>query len=295
MKIKCLKIPALILAIGLVAAVAAYMLTAILRVPTVTEHDFHYSATYRLDGETKTLEGVYRCRFGGTGEGTEPLERYYEGFHLSDPDAGQPKDHIIATKDDLELRVVFIFTNDYLMGDDRYDEEAVEEPYLAVYDKEGYEYTEPEKLGLFDVELISWELPEPVDNSFVFAGFSLLHDDSMAAMFLVGLLTIIACIIFVKRDKTVPYKALDIISIVLNVLVGVLALPFMTLVVYLMGTYVSGDELIYQIDLCVPALTAFTIAASVALRRKGFKKSGFAVQFVGPVLFAVLAVLETVL
>jgi hypothetical protein len=47
----------------------------------------------------------------------------------------------------------------------------------------------------------------------------------------------------------------------------------------------SGDELLYQIALCIPALTAFTIAASVALRRIRFTKAGFFLQFVGPVLF----------
>ena len=55
----------------------------------------------------------------------------------------------------------------------------------------------------------------------------------------------------------------------------------------------QNEELIYQIDLCVPALTAFAIAASIALRRKGFAKTGFCIQFAGPVLFFLLAFAET--
>ena len=47
----------------------------------------------------------------------------------------------------------------------------------------------------------------------------------------------------------------------------------------------SGDELAYQMALCLPALTAFTVAASIALRRHGFTKTAFFLPFVGPVLF----------
>ena len=35
----------------------------------------------------------------------------------------------------------------------------------------------------------------------------------------------------------------------------------------------------------IPALTAFTVAASIALRRIQFTKTGFFIQFVGPSLF----------
>ena len=49
----------------------------------------------------------------------------------------------------------------------------------------------------------------------------------------------------------------------------------------------DAESLTYQIYLCIPAITAFTIAVSVALRRKGFTKSGLLVQLVCPALFFV--------
>jgi hypothetical protein len=292
---RSLKIPVIIFSIGLVLALVAYMLTGIVKTPAVTQQDFAYSATYRLNGETKKLEGVYRCQFRYTNKGTDPLERYYEGFYLSDPLAGEPEAHTIARQDDLELRIVFIFYDDYLMGDgDRGAQYsyAIPEPYLAVYDEMGVEYTDPETLEKFDAELLSWETPQPIENHFVFSGFSILHDGSMLVMLLVGILVIVACMIFVKRDKNVSYQFIDKISIILNFIVAIVVVPFMTLVVLLMQIYVSGEELTYQADLCVPAITAFTIAASIALRRKGFAKSGFFIQFVGPLLFVLLALLE---
>ena len=114
-------------------------------------------------------------------------------------------------------------------------------------------------------------------------------------MLLVGILAIVACMIFVKRDKTIPYTALDKVSVVFNFLVALMALPFMTLVVALMPIYVSGDELTYKLDLCIPAITALSLAASLSLRRKNRSVTGFCAQFIGPVLFAILAVLESIL
>ena len=68
-----------------------------------------------------------------------------------------------------------------------------------------------------------------------------------------------------------------------------------TFTIALLQITMSGDALMYQIYLCIPALTAFTVAASVVLRRNGFMKTGFFVQFVGPVLFFVPVALEPVI
>jgi hypothetical protein len=282
---KKLQTLSIILAVGLVMAIAASLLTGIVKAPVITEHDFPFTVTYRLDGETKTLEGVYRCQFRSTGQGTDPLNRYYEGEHLLNPAEEHPAAYTIAQKDGLELCIVTIFSNRNLMGDA--DGVAVNyNPYLAVIDSEGYEYEDEETLSQFDAEIIDWVYPEPVDNSFKFVGFSSLHDDSMFAMLAVGILTILACTIFVKRDKALPYKALDKVSIVLNCVICFAALPFMTFITALFQITMGGDELSYQISMCIPALTAFTVAASIALRRIRFTKAGFFVQFIGPVLFA---------
>ena len=61
MNLKNKNLPKLIFAIGIIAMVAAYLLTAIVMKPAVTEYDFDYSVTYRLNGETVTFDGVYNC------------------------------------------------------------------------------------------------------------------------------------------------------------------------------------------------------------------------------------------
>ena len=280
MKSQSLKLPSIIIAIGFALCLVASLFAGIMKEPVITEHDFNYAATYRLNGETKTLEGVYRVRYVSTSEGND---RYYEGFYPAEPEAGVPEYHTIAEKDGFKLQVVFIFSQGYLMGDG--DRDTITEPYLAAYDTMGVEYTDMETLEAFEAELLSWEEPQPIENTFVFSGFSHLYTGSMLAMLAVGLLAIVACMIFVKRDKTIPYKLLDKLSIALNCVVCFAAIPIITFITTLLQITMSGDDLMYQIFLCIPALTAFTVAASVSLRRKGFTKTGFFLQFIGPVLF----------
>ena len=148
---------------------------------------------------------------------------------------------------------------------------------------------------MFGAEIISWEYPEPIENSFEFVGFSRLYAISMVAMLVIAILAIIACTIFVRKAKDVHYKSLDLFSIATNFIIGFMAIPFITVVIFLFPLVMDSGSFMYQIYLCVPALTAFTIAVSVALRRKGFTKSGFFVQFVFPVLFFAEIIAESVI
>ena len=288
MKHHSLKTPAIILALGLILCILASLFTCILKAPRITQQDFPYSVTYTLDGETRTFEGLYSCRFVSTGQGTDPLERHYEGTYLTLTSEYHPAAYTVAQKDDLELCIVTGFSNDYLMGEPDFGYSR--EPYLAVMDAEGYEYEDAETLSIFHAEIVSWVMPEPVENSFSFAGFSHLHDSSMFAMLAVGILVILACMIFVKRDQTVSYKTLDKVSIVLNVLVVFVVLPVAAIIVYFTQIVASGPEFSYQLLLCLPVFTAYTVAASICLRRKGFTRAGFFIQLITPAFFGLLMI-----
>lgn len=295
MKNKSLKTPLMIIAAGLVLCLVACLFAGMIKAPVITEQDFNYAVTYQINGETKTIEDVYRVRFVSTGKGTDPHYRYYEGFYLADPNTGEPAHHVLANQDGLKLRVVFTFPHDYLMGDSDIAETyngAIPDPYLAAYDSMGVEYTDEETLEKFGAELISWETPQPIENNLAFSSIVMLHDGSMLLMLLIGYLAVVACMIFVKRDKTLPLNALDKVSVLFNFLIALLVIPFMTVVVLLMQIYVSGDELIYKLDLCVPVISAFTLASSIVLRRRDYRKAGFFIQFAGPVLFVIFAILE---
>lgn len=294
MKMKRLALPVIILVAGLVLALVAAMLAGMILEPTITEQDFPFTVTYTVKGETKTLEGVYRCAFGGHGADGDPMERFYVGSFLGEEAGNHPGAFPIAQENGRELCIVVCLSEYYLMGDADVDDYN-EEPYLAVYDAEGVEYEAWEVEALFDAQIVAWEYPEPVENNFRFAGFATaLYDGNMLAMLLVGLLTLVGCIVFVKKDAAIAYTNLDKLSVLVNFLVGFLALPFITLAAWLMQITASSGDLIYQAYLCLPALCAFTLAASVALRRRGFPKTGFFVQLVTPALFILHIMVEYV-
>ena len=297
MNMKNFKISTIIIAAGLFLSLVVCLLTNIIQTPTITEHQFNYSVTYKLCGEVKTIEGVYKCRLEGYSEGENPRDRYYTGEYVVDGKTFLSHSYTIAEKDGAELYIVTLFNDGYLMDDTgaMYYEPFLEEPHLEAVDKEGYPYDETTMPAEFEAEIISWDYPEPIENSLVFVGFSILHVGSMLAMLAVGLLTIVACLACVKKDKTAPTKVLDILSVVANFANCIVIIPFITICTAFFQLTMSTDDILYQIFLCIPALTAFTVAASIALRRRGFTKTGFLVQFVGSVIFFVPFVIESIM
>ena len=294
MNSKKMKLPIIILVIGLILAVASCFFTGIMKEPTIKDHAFDYSVTYSVDGEVKTHKGSYQCSFIGHDGHDDPTIRLYDGVHKVDGNVSESSWFTVAHKEGVELSLIINLDADYLMGDpDKYEYVSDNEtPYLEAIDAEGYSVEISE---VFDAEIISWEYPEPIENSFEFVGFSRLYAVSMLVMLLIGVLTIIACVIFVKKNADVSYKLLDKISIIANFIIGIVAIPYITIVIFFFPLVMDSGSLMYQIYLCIPALIAFTIAASVALRRKGFTKSGFLVQFVFPVLLFAEIVVESVI
>ena len=114
----------------------------------------------------------------------------------------------------------------------------------------------------------------------------------MSVMLFAGLLTLLICVILVKKSEEVSYSVLDKIGIVLNFIGFFAVLPIISLAACLIQAYPTGPDWIYQAYLCVPPIIVFSIAASVALRCKGFGKGGFFVQFLGIIVAVILAVLE---
>ena len=298
MKCKGLKIPTIIIAIGIIVAIAVGLLVSMQKMPTVTKQDFDFSITYTLDGETKTLDGVYSCRFTGFGgNGVDPLCRYYEGTYKVEGEDDGDRCFTIAEKDGYELYIVALLNDAYLMGDvenDSYNSYN-EEPTLEAEDKDGYQYDETELPAVFDAEIVSFEYPEPIENTFQFTGFSGLHATNTGVMTLVGILTLILCMIFVRKCDGVEYGVLDKIGIALNFALMLFALPIIYIGAIFIQAFPTGPDWIYQAYLCVPQIAPFSIAASLALRRKGFRKIGFCIQFLAPVAEVILMVLEYVL
>ena len=285
MKNKKLILPIIILSVA-VALIAVYLLiSSIALKPTVTEAEFPFKITYELDGETVTIDDVYKVNYVPNDQGNNHKDRVYTGKLLS----SEKNDTNIILKQGEHTRIelwTYLYA-DYLMGDPEYDffDDKAFEPIIYYYDENEVEYHDEETLAAQGVKLISFEYPTPIENKLVFSHLSYFSSANVLPTFLIALLTLIAILIFVKKEKELTYKAVHIVSIVFNWIVGTVYLGFVTILALLIDIEGGGPDLVYQITYFIPALSVLCLAASVALRRKNYGKWALAAGFVGPVIF----------
>ena len=185
MKNKSLKLPIIIIAIGIIIAVVACLLLSIQKTPTVAKQDFNFSITYKLDGETKTINGVYSSRFTGFGgNGIDPLCRYYEGKYKVEGEDDGDRCFTIAEKDGYELYIVALLNDYYLMGDEENEsyDSYTEGPTLEAEDKDGNQYGEEDLPDVFDAEIVSYKYPEPIENSLAFSHMVMPESEVIAKL-----------------------------------------------------------------------------------------------------------------
>ncbi len=286
MKNKKLFLPTIILAVAILSTVVYSVISSIAFKPAVTKGEFPFSITYELDGETVTINEVYKARYVRNGGYADTKSRVYVG---EIGDLGE-NNTLYTLKKDENTRIE-LWTHlypDYLMGDsgyDYFDDEAFE-PRIYYYDSEETEYCDEETLAAQGVKLISFEYPTPIENSLVFSHFSYFSSVNVPLTILIATLALLAVIIFVRKEKELKYKGVDIVSIVFNWINGTVYMGFVTILALLIDIEGGGPELYFQIMYFIPAVSILCLAASVALRRKGYAKSSLITQFVGPIIFA---------
>jgi hypothetical protein len=280
-------LPTVILAAAVLITAVYSFISIIAYKPTVTEGEFPFSITYELDGEKVTIKDVYKVNYVKNDEDDNHKGRVYVGKLLS---SGEETAHFTLKKDgNTRIELWTNFHADYLMGDpenDYFDDEAFE-PKTYYFDENETEFYDEETLEKQGFKLISFEYPTPLENSLEFSHISYLSGANVLPLMLIALLTLIATLIFVRKEKDIRYNALDIISIVLNCIIGTVYLGFVTILALLIDIEGGGPELYFQTTYFTPVVTLLSIVASIGLRRKGYRKSSFFVQFIGPLFFAV--------
>ncbi|MBQ2391300.1 MAG: hypothetical protein II306_05985, partial [Clostridia bacterium] len=200
MKNKKLFIPTIILIAAILASATYMVISSIAKKPTTTEGEFLFSITYELDGETVTINDVYRARFVKNDGFANTKSRMYVG---EIGNRGENNTIYILKEDEntcVELRTNFY--PDYLMGDPEYDyfDEEAFEPQIYYYDAEEQAYSDEETLLAQGIKLIGFEYPTPIENSLVFSHISYLSSAVVLPTLIIALLALVAIIIFVKKD-----------------------------------------------------------------------------------------------
>ena len=286
MKSKKLFLPAIILAVSILSIAVYSVVSSIAFKPTVTEGEFPFSITYELDGERVTIEDVYKVNYVKNDKDDNHKGRVYVGKCLSSGE--NDTNYILKQDENTRVELWTHFYPDYLMGDPEYDyfDDETFEPKIYYYDENETEYHDEKTLTEQGVKLISFKYPEPIKNSLTFSHISYLTGAVVLPIFLIALLALIATIIFVRKEKELKYKAIDIVSIILNFVICFTYLPFVLILALLIDIEGGGPELYYQVMYFIPAVSVLCITASVALRRKGHGVKSLIVEFIGPAVFA---------
>ena len=144
------------------------------------------------------------------------------------------------------------------------------DPKSRIYEGkiEGMEYDDEATLQEQGVTLVSWIYPLPVDNNFVFSHIVILSSRVIFPMVFIGVLALLAMIIFVKKEKEFKNSKINKISVIFNFIIGILVIPFMIAYGSLIDIGGSSAALNQQMSYIVPAFSILCLAASVGFRRK---------------------------
>ena len=262
--------------------------------PNVTESEFPFSITYELDGETVTINDVYKAYYK---KDLRFKQRMYDG---EIGNRGENNTHYILKEDETyRIELSTHFYPDYLMGDPEYNDYYVEEPFeprIYYYNAEGAECTAEEILVNRSAKIVSFEYPEPIKNSLSFSHFVFPEDEVIFPSMIIAFLAWLATLIFVKKDSEyIRRKLINIITIVFNFIIGLIVFPFFTIIAYMLSALGDIGNIMNLLQYLLPAITLLGITASIGLRRKLYNKSALLVQFIAPGIFAVEVIISSCL
>lgn len=298
-KIKGLILP-LACIIATVIAIAIFIgIFTVAKAPVVKEKEFNYSVSYEYNGEASELTGTVKCKFSHVDYSLGEYEIYWDcDVTYYDKDSNDAVFFILDNEDE-SIYLTLNFDPAYLMGNPGYElpEDGLSNiPYATYYDKkvENMESTETALLAEKGFVMKGWEYPTPIENSLETYRMSTIDRSFAIPMVIIAAFAILACVVFVKKDKNVVQKPIDRISKIFNFIIGFAGIPFLTLAASMIDINGDAKDPISQIIIFLPALTALTLAAAISLRRKGFSVAGMVLQFVGPALLVVLMMIDFV-
>ena len=144
--------------------------------PKIKEGRFNFSVTYEQGGETKTLSGVYVCKYTGydfTLEGgnlVRSWEGHIEGVEHAD-EVYNSAVLIYETDDGGEIFLDFGFFATQMMGEPDFADSVAEPSLFLVYSNEDHTSTEigggdEEIEELYGIKIVDYQYDAPIKNTF---------------------------------------------------------------------------------------------------------------------------------
>lgn len=297
MKTNKLLLPYIFLTVTLIAFGVVMLACCYETTPAVKSAEFPFSITYEYNGEIGTLKGVTTYEFAGSETIMNEHSIYWDEETIYENPEELEYPWVIVSNEEMFLGIHTNMRSGYFMGDPHYANYYNEygngtvEPYIdytnhkeEIYSSDDNREEIMESIGF---RLIDFTYAEPIENSFTFSGIQ-FQADNVIFFVAISVLFLVLCVIFVRRDKEYKYTVLDKVSIAVNFIVGIVAVPFITIICVLFDLNGGGDDILSQIAYCIPAPTIVCLGLSVAFRRKGFRKIGFFIQFAGVLAFIIL-------
>lgn len=286
MKAKNIRRAKIILVLYLIATLALLLLGYSVQKPKVARQEFPFTITYSYQGITETISDVYVGEYVRRAKYLADDSLAWHGY-IQDHNRLESDFYRIGEHDGQAFSINLNMVPEYLMGDPKYAD-SVCQPSGVCHSFDGTNdimVTDPEELAQLGLSIVSWEYPEPIENTFSFGGISLSSEATIYTA-AIAVAALLACMILVKKDREIMYRKMDKFSVALNFLIAIVAFPFIFMVSAL--SEIVADTSVWQQALYMtPALTVLGIVASVVLRRCGYGKGSLFIQFLGPILFAV--------
>ena len=159
----------------ILALLLALLLSSCAKVPLpkVREGRFNFSVTYEVNGEVKTISGVYVCTFIRPSMDLTGIDREWSGYIEGSPEIDEEEIEVLLTDDgritlDLGLYPEYFMSDPFYWGYN-YEDSEPKASLLIVYNEDiapdmGYFSTDPEVIGAYGVKVISYEYDEPIEN-----------------------------------------------------------------------------------------------------------------------------------
>lgn len=156
---------------GVIAVADMFCLFERIEKPVIKEGEFDFALVYSVDGEEKTFEGTYVCKYDGVTRALDGMGIDWTGYiegHEDSCSIDIKKEEKGIIKIDLDLSPRFF------MGDETYkiasgNNEPKPEPmvYIDFYgDDTGETFEHPLDYEIEGVEIISFTYDEPIENTF---------------------------------------------------------------------------------------------------------------------------------